>query len=112
MTNIRGIIIGITVLFSACSNEPELILHTSNGFSVFPNPAIDRAYAYINNKSSVPYKLEVFDAKGKRILSQVVDPGFNSQYPILLDGRPQGTYHVTLTTEKSVLIKEFIKIKP
>jgi hypothetical protein len=103
------LILSMCILSGGCNNKPDIEPYTLEPVGVYPNPATVSASVYINNKSNVPYVLQVFDTNGKKIAEQTFNTG-TFYYPLSLSDKPKGNYQVILKTPAAVFRKKLIKI--
>jgi hypothetical protein len=96
-------------IFTACNNKPEVAPGSSPLLTVYPNPAPFNAQFVVQNNSSQPYSLLVYDSRGEKVLDQTVPPG-RQQYSLPLQNAPKGTYHAILKTPAAVYRQKFAKI--
>jgi hypothetical protein len=94
----------------ACNDEPDIQESRNDILKVYPNPCLYDAIVSVNNASNTDYILEIFDAKGSRIVKKTYAPGNTETYVLHLDGKPNGTYHASVSTGQSVMVKEFLKV--
>jgi len=80
---------------------------TSLDFELFPNPVADKLYiAYGGSESTMSVKVEVLDARGKRL---IVNELYNiSRGCVDLAGLSPGIYFVSLMTQSGSEIKKLI----
>ena len=77
-----------------CNNEPDLP-DFNNVLHIYPNPVQQEASITIQNPAGEPYKLLVFDTKGKLIFEED-DNERRSDYRLFLGDKPEGIYQVVL----------------
>lgn len=105
MKIIKGLIFSVFILSFGCS-EPDAPIAISQ-FSVYPNPATDRAMATIANEDGKPYHLIMFDTKGE-IIGEWNDDLTYPTYEIPLQG--SGVYQIILTLDNTTYTQRLIKL--
>jgi len=73
------------------------------GIRAFPNPTTDRLYVRIEGGSETDFRIELFDALGRRLQSRIV--GRDSDWP--LSEYPAGNYLLRLSSQAGQLVQSF-----
>lgn len=100
--------IALTSLFG-CHKETEIKPSTSGSLSVYPNPTVNFANAFVVNNSSEVYLIEVFDPKGRIILREKATNVENS-FGIDLTGKESGVYEVFLDMNGEIVRQKLVKL--
>ncbi|HEY3403826.1 MAG TPA: T9SS type A sorting domain-containing protein [Ohtaekwangia sp.] len=105
--NFHKYIFPLLLLLGGCSgpNDPEI----DSQLRIYPNPALHEASIRVNNSNHEPYQILVFGIEGQ-ILLEKNESLESATYTIILDGKPEGYYHVMLKIGNQTYTRELIKL--
>lgn len=89
------------------ANEPDVNLR----WSLYPNPATSELYLQIGNGYTDEMQLEIFDAAGRRLRTQAINPIGTDAMRLDLDGLPDGWLLFRLSGEKGYQVKKLMKTR-
>lgn len=92
------------IAISCSAPEPAEI---DDRLVVYPNPASDFAYIDVR-PASTPHKITAFNADGT--INFQFGVGVTAQYPIRLDLKSEGTYHVVLEVNGQTISKDILRL--
>jgi hypothetical protein len=96
-------------LFSltGCNHKPEAPAENYL-LTVYPNPVNYEANFEVRNLNNQEYLLQVFDTKGKLLLTKTGQQ--DQRFSLPFDNQPKGKYQVSLKTQNAVYTKTFLKL--
>lgn len=100
-----------TVMFNTRITSAEITFADTNTFEVYPNPFVNKAYLVFRTGNPGPVRIELYDIRGKRLLTLFDGNQIAGEASYELDGSglKAGTYIVVCSTENEIHRKKILK---
>jgi hypothetical protein len=92
-----------------CNNKPEPAPGRGANLTIYPNPTAHGASIEVGNTNGQPYRLLVFDPKGKMILQRSASPA-ETRHNLPLQNQPKGNYQVIVDSPAGVARQKLVKL--